>query len=98
MSLISLTKKAMESEKKSEILRKLGAKLSSLKKGQKLSYRQLAAQCDIDHADIKRYEGGVDIQFSTLIELAKLYKIHPKDLVDIEYNIDFTESENGIEE
>lgn len=82
----------MDSEEKRRILKKLGEKISQLKKAQKLSYRQLAANCDIDHADLKKYEKGVDIQFSTLIELGKLYKIHPKDLVDLDYNIDFTES------
>ena len=87
----------MDSEEKRIILKKLGEKIAQLKKAQKLSYRKLAAKCDLDHADIKRFESGVDIQFSTLIELGKLYKIHPKDLVDLDYQIDFTGSTEGEE-
>jgi transcriptional regulator with XRE-family HTH domain len=84
----------MDLEKKTKILKKLGEKLADLKKAQKLSYRKLAAKCDIDFADLKKYEKGVDIKFSTLIELAELYNINPKDLIDLEYEIDFAKSED----
>lgn len=81
----------MEKSEKEYILKALGEKLKELKNQQKLSYRELAAKCDIDHADLKKYERGVDIKFSTLIELARLYKIHPSDLVDLNYGTDFKE-------
>ena len=67
----------MELGEKDNIINKLAEKLKELKKESKLSYRQLAQRCDLDHADIKKYENGVDIRFTTIIELAKAYGVHP---------------------
>jgi transcriptional regulator with XRE-family HTH domain len=44
----------MEKSEKEYILKALGEKLKELKNQQKLSYRELAAKCDIDHADLKK--------------------------------------------
>ncbi|SDD85861.1 Helix-turn-helix [Algoriphagus faecimaris] len=79
----------MELEKKEELINKLGQKLKELKTESNLSYRKLAQRCNLDHADIKKYEKGVDLRFLTIVELAKAYGVHPKEIFDIDYEIDF---------
>lgn len=79
----------MSPEEKERILKLLGENLKSLKDKSKLSYRKLAQRCDLDHADIKKYEEGKDIQFLTIIELAKAYGVHPKEIIDLKYELDF---------
>lgn len=79
----------MELSEKEKLLNQLGERLQSLKLKSNLSYRQLAQRCDLDHADIKKYESGIDIRFSTIIELAKAYGVHPCELIDLNYNIEF---------
>lgn len=79
----------MELEKKEELVNKLGQKLKELKSQSNLSYRKLAQRCNLDHADIKKYEKGVDLRFLTIIELAKAYGVDPKEILDIDYDINF---------
>lgn len=80
----------MELEEKEKLIKQLGEKLKELKTNSKLSYRILAQRCNLDHADIKNYENGkVDIRFSTIIELAKAYGVHPMEILKIDYEINF---------
>ncbi|TXE01850.1 helix-turn-helix domain-containing protein [Algoriphagus aquimarinus] len=80
----------MELEEKEKLINQLAEKLKELKDTSGLSYRQLAQRCSLDHADIKKYENGVDIRFTTIIELAKAYGVHPMEIIDLEYKIDFS--------
>ncbi|WPR76027.1 helix-turn-helix transcriptional regulator [Algoriphagus sp. NG3] len=82
----------MELEEKDQLIIQLGGKLKELKIKSKLSYRQLAQRCDLDHADIKKYENGVDIRFTTIIELAKAYGVHPMEILNLDYKIDFNKT------
>ncbi|GAB3654918.1 hypothetical protein GCM10028791_25840 [Echinicola sediminis] len=84
----------MKPEEKERLLKLLGERLSVLKKESKRSYRELALRCDLDFADIKKYEEGKkDIQFSTIIELSKAYGVNPKKIIDIDFGIDFGDIE-----
>lgn len=68
----------------------LGNKVKELRNEKKLSLRQLAQRCDLDYSDISKYEKGeVNIQLSTLYELARGLNVHPKEL----FNFDFKFSE-----
>jgi transcriptional regulator with XRE-family HTH domain len=61
----------MQSEQQ-EILIKFGKRLEELRKNQNLSLRKLALHCNIDHADIKKYENGeINISLISITELAK---------------------------
>ena len=83
----------MELEEKEKLIKQLGEKLKDLKVKSKLSYRILAQRCDLDHADIRNYENGkTDIRFTTIIELAKAYGVHPMEILDIDYKIEFKKS------
>ncbi|WP_242457706.1 helix-turn-helix domain-containing protein [Pedobacter sp. BS3] len=75
---------------KQDILVKFGKRLSAIRKEKKLSYRKIATLCNIDHSDIKRYEDGKkNLTLLTITELATGLGIHPKDLLDFDYGIDF---------
>ncbi|WP_215226773.1 helix-turn-helix domain-containing protein [Echinicola shivajiensis] len=85
----------MKPEEKERLLKLLGERLGVLKKQSNRSYRELALRCDLDFADIKKYEEGKkDIQFSTIIELSKAYGVNPKKIFDIDFGIDFGDMEN----
>lgn len=60
-----------------------GNHLKKLRKSKNLSLRKLALNCEIDHADIKKYEnGGRNMTFLTMIEFAKGLDISLKELLD----------------
>jgi transcriptional regulator with XRE-family HTH domain len=67
----------------------LGKRIKHLRTNQNLSFRQLAQNCNIDHSDISKIEKGEkNIQFTTIIELAKGLGLHPRELFDFEINIE----------
>jgi len=62
---------------------KFGHHLQTLRKSKNLSLRKLAAKCNIEHADITRYEKGeINMTFMSLFELAKGLEVPLKELVD----------------
>ncbi|MCW3109047.1 MAG: helix-turn-helix protein [Segetibacter sp.] len=73
----------MASEIHKDSLIKFGRHLQDLRKSKSLSMRKLAAKCNIDHADIVRYEkGDINISFYSLIELSIGLDIPLKELMD----------------
>jgi len=73
----------MASDKQKEYLIQFGEHLASLRKKKKLSYRKFAMNCDIDYADVKKYEKGeFNMTFLTMIEFAKGLDIPLKELMD----------------
>ena len=74
-----------------------GKSIEKYRKKLGLSYRELAQKCDVDHSNISKIEKGeVDLRISTIQELAKGLKIHPKELFDIEF--DFKKFYSGLDE
>jgi transcriptional regulator with XRE-family HTH domain len=62
---------------------RFGLHLKKLRKSKNLSLRRLAAKCNIEHADITRYEKGqINITMASLIELSEGLEIPLKDLMD----------------
>jgi len=73
----------MAKDTSNDDLIKFGHHLQLLRKNKKLSLRKLAAKCNIEHADITRYEKGeINLTFMSLIELAKGLEIPLKELMD----------------
>ncbi|WPU99071.1 helix-turn-helix transcriptional regulator [Mucilaginibacter sp. cycad4] len=73
----------MLSEQHKETLIKFGKHLQALRKKQNLSLRKLALNCNIDHADIKKYENGeYNLTLISLTELAKGLNVPLKELMD----------------
>lgn len=69
------------------ILKKFGNHLKGFRKERKLSLRQMASRCNVEHSDIKRYEDGqVNLSLIKIIELAKALEIPPCELLKFEFN------------
>jgi transcriptional regulator with XRE-family HTH domain len=78
-------------DEKERIKLVFGSKLKSIREEQKLSLKKTDAQSDLDSSNIFKYETGQrDPQLTTIIKLAIALKVHPKDLFDIDFGIDFT--------
>jgi transcriptional regulator with XRE-family HTH domain len=73
----------MAKEIKKNYLIRFGLHLKMLRKSRNLSLRMLAAKCNIEHADIARYEKGeINITLASLIELSEGLEIPLKELMD----------------
>ncbi len=72
-----------------KFLSELGNKLATFRKRKNLSYRQLAQLCSVDHSKISKIEKGqINAQMLTILELAKGLGIHPKKLLDFEFDFE----------
>ncbi len=72
----------MEPKDKHEVLIQFGKRLAALRKKRKLSFRGMAAQCNVDSSDIKKYENGQrDLQLTTIVDLAIGLGVHPSSLL-----------------
>ncbi|MFD0765414.1 helix-turn-helix domain-containing protein [Mucilaginibacter lutimaris] len=64
-------------------LKPFGDNLKRLRLAKGLSYRKMAQNCLIDHADIKKYElGETNLSLLTILELAKGLNIEAKELLN----------------
>ena len=72
----------MQSEHQ-EILIRFGKRLEELRLKQNLSLRKLALHCNIDHADVKKYENGeINISLISITELAKGLNVPLNELME----------------
>ena len=71
-------------------LQKFRENLAKIREDKNLSQRALSYLCDVGHAKISRLETdeNSNLNLTTLFELAKGLGVHPKDLID--YEFDFT--------
>lgn len=76
----------MENQKRIQYLQLFGKQLNKLRtEKEKISLRELAKRCDVEHSKIAKIEKGqVKIQLPTVFELAIGLQIHPKELFDFE--------------
>ncbi|RWY47471.1 helix-turn-helix domain-containing protein [Mucilaginibacter gilvus] len=73
----------MASEEQKKFLLRFGKNLLELRKKKNLSYRKLAQKCDIDHADIRKYEKGeINMTILTMVEFSKGLEISLKELME----------------
>lgn len=77
-------------------LRAFGENLKRLRLEKDLSYRKMSQRCEIDYSDISKIEkGGVNIQLSTIFELAKALDVAPRELFDHDRSGDSSNQQNG---
>lgn len=69
-------------------LRKFRENLTRIRKEKGLSQRGLSYLCEIGHAKISRLENdeNSNLTLTTLFELAKGLGVHPKELIDYEFD------------
>lgn len=74
-------------EKDTKRLKKFGAHLKKLREKKGLSIRELSARCDVDYGKISKLENNkANLNLTTLIELAEGLEMHPKALLDIDFD------------
>ncbi|WP_166924533.1 helix-turn-helix domain-containing protein [Flavobacterium poyangense] len=75
-------------EIKDSFLLLFGKNLEDNRKKKKLSYRELAQNCDLDHSYISKIEKGeINLTLETLLELMKALNISAKDLFDFDFDV-----------
>ena len=74
-------------EKEFELLKqKFGKNLQRLRESKKLSLLNVSYNCAIDDSKISKIEHGrINITLSTMVELAKGLDVHPKKLLDFDF-------------
>jgi transcriptional regulator with XRE-family HTH domain len=73
-------------EKDTKRLGKFAAQLIKLRKKKGLSQRELSSRCDVDYGKISKLENNkANLTLTTLFELAEGLDVHPRELLDIEF-------------
>lgn len=76
---------------KESVKQLFGARLKAIREEKNLSLKKTDAQSELDSSNIFKYETGRrDPQLTTIIKLAQALKVHPKELFDIDFGIDFS--------
>lgn len=75
-------------EKEITILKeKFGENLQKIRKSKKLSLLKLSYNCSLDESNISKIEHGqFNITLATIVELANGLGVHPKKLLDFEFD------------
>lgn len=74
----------MISESDRENLIQFGKHLKSVRLSKKLSFRKMAALCNLDYADIKKFESGkTNITYLTILQLATALEVEPYELLKL---------------
>lgn len=78
----------INADTKDNFLLLFGKNLEIYRKEKKLSYRELAQNCDLDYSYISKIEKGeVNVTLETILELMKGLNISAKDLFDFDFDL-----------
>lgn len=73
-------------EKDVKRMQQFATQLIKLRKEKGLSQRELASRCDVDYGKISKIENNkVNLNLTTLFELAEGLEVHPAELLDIPF-------------
>ena len=74
-------------DKDKKRLKKFSAHLTKVMDKKKIGVRELSARCDVDYGKISKLRNAkANLSLTTLIELAEGLEVHPKDLLDIDFD------------
>jgi DNA-binding Xre family transcriptional regulator len=74
-------------DKDNKRLKKFAAHFAKLMDKKNIGVRELASRCDVDYAKISKLRNAkTSITLTTLIELAEGLDVHPKELLDIDFD------------
>ncbi len=74
-------------EKDKRRLDQFATHLAALRKKQGLSQRALSSRCEVDFGKISKIENSkANLVITTLIELADGLGVHPRELLDIDFD------------
>lgn len=81
----------MISDKEREILKEFGRNLKALREKRSLSFREFSRLSGVNTGDLVKYENGDSgPNLLTLKKLSVGLKIHPKELIDFDFKVDFS--------
>ncbi len=64
----------------------VGKHIKNIRESLKLSQDDVAARCDVTKGNLSMIENGKkDLAFTTFLEIAKGLGVHPKELLDVEF-------------
>lgn len=73
-------------ERDKKRLKKIAVHLKKLREKKGISQRGLSSRCDVDYGKISKIENNkANFTVTTLIELAEGLELHPKALLDIDF-------------
>ena len=74
-------------DKKRQLI--FGKNVLRLREKKKLSQDDIAAKCRVTKSSLSVIEnGGRNFSFSTLLAIAKALEVHPKELLDLDFELD----------
>ena len=74
-------------EKDKKRLEKFASHLIKLRMKKGISQRELSSRCDVDYGKISKLENNkANLTLTTLIELAEGLEVHPKELLNINFD------------
>jgi len=77
----------MNAVQKHQTLLQFGRKLAEIRVRRSMSLREVAAGSRLDPSDIQKYENGkVNPTLTTLVDLARGLGVHPKHLIECEFD------------
>ena len=77
----------MSDKELARIKKLFGANLKKIRKSKDLSLLEADYGSELNESNISKYENGKrDPRLSTIIKLAKMLKIHPKELLDFDFD------------
>lgn len=83
--IVSQNRSMKEKDKKR--LEQFALQLTTLRKKKGISQRELASRCDVDYGKISKLENNkANLTLTTLIELAEGLEVHPKELININFD------------
>lgn len=86
VSTLNTTINGMETPQLKRNKLAFGRRLQELREERNLSLLQVSYNCNIDDSKISKIEHGkINITLGTLIELARGLGVHPKELLDVEF-------------
>jgi len=73
-------------DKDKKRLKKFAAHFTKIMEKKKVGVRELSTKCDVDYGKISKIKNAkANLTITTLIELAEGLDIHPKDLLDMDF-------------
>jgi transcriptional regulator with XRE-family HTH domain len=83
---------------KATFLQSVGLRIKTLRKEKGYTLADLGDNIGLDKSNVYRLERGKNFTLETLIKIAGFLEVHPKELLDVPYDIDFKQIEKAIDD
>ena len=87
-----------ESSQTHQYLQDVGRRIKALRKERGFTLADLGENIGLDKSNTHRLEQGKNFTLLTLVKIAAFLDVHPKDILEVPFNTDFTHIEKVITE